>query len=349
MKIKNLFFQWLLKLPWKRNDSKRERFLIVSTTGLGDTLWGTPAIRALRQAHPHAYIAALTSTLGEEVLKGNPNLDEIFVVKEPAFLSLLFLYWKLRKREITTAYILHTSQRPILPFCRMIGASSIIGTKDIHKGLDFILTKTFKQKPVHEIVRRFEIVGISADPSMEITLTPKEEEEAAKVLKEIPSYVSIVGLHPGAKDQFKQWPPELFTLLGRRLKDHFGCQIIVTGNSFEKELVEKIASQIEGAKSIAGDLSVRSLAALIRKMHLFISNDTGPMHLACAVKTPVVALFAPTDPRLCGPFHASKSAVVQKMRTCTPCLRKKCREPFCLLQISPEEVYQTALKVYYGT
>ncbi len=345
MKLKNLFFEWLLKFPWRQNDSKRERFLIVSTTGLGDTLWGTPAIRALRQKHPHAYIAALTSPLGKEVLQGNPHIDEIFVVKKPTLVSLLRLYRPLKKREISKAFIFHTSQRPILPFCRIIGASTIIGTAGINKGLDFILTTPLPSKPMHEIARRFDIAGSHGDPSMELITAP---EEISPILAKIPPYVPIIGLHGGAKDKFKQWPPELFGEVGRRLKDHLGAQIIVTGGTHEKKLVSYISSLIEGSIPVSGHLSVQGLAALICKMNVFVSNDTGPMHVAFAVKTPTVALFAPTDHNLCGPYHVSKSTIIQKMRTCTPCLRKKCRQPFCMLQISPEEVYQETLKLYYG-
>src|SRR5476651_2674765 len=79
-----------------------ERFLIVSTTGLGDTLWGTPAIRALRESYPNAYISVLTTPLGKQVLQGNPHIDEIFVAKEPPLLSLIKLFPTLVQRKIAT-------------------------------------------------------------------------------------------------------------------------------------------------------------------------------------------------------------------------------------------------------
>ena len=158
----------------------------------------------------------------------------------------------------------------------------------------------------------------------------------------------MVGLHPGAKDKFKQWPMENFAALGNLLKDHLGCQIIVTGNASEKKLVETIASKIKGAIAVGGELSLRPLASLISRMSLMISNDTGPMHVAFAMQTPTVALFVPTDPELCGPYFATRVKVVAKRLTCSPCLKKKCQEPFCLLQIGVQEVYESALNLFYN-
>src|SRR3972149_8547150 len=92
-----------------------KRFLVISTTGLGDTLWATPAIKALRETYPSAYIAVLTSPPGKEVLALNRRIDELFVVKNPPLFFLVPLYFALPKRGITTTLIFHTSPRPLLP------------------------------------------------------------------------------------------------------------------------------------------------------------------------------------------------------------------------------------------
>jgi len=336
LNLKNFIFKIFTPRPRPKKE-RRDRFLIVSTTGLGDTLWATPAIRALRQKHPSAYIAVLTSPLGAEVLKNNPHITETFIVRSPALWSLLALYRSLKKREIDTVLLFHASQRPVFPFCAWLRPSAMAGTKGQNKGLDFLLTEALEAKPIHEIVRRLEIVGLpDADRSMELFI-----QDAPPALSlEGP----IIGLHPGAKDKFKQWPPSHFIQIGRRLQARYGASIVVTGSGAEKELVEAIAGQIPGAAAVTEGLSVHSLGALIKKMKLLISNDTGPMHIACAVGTPVVAPFAPTDARLCGPL-ASWGKAIQKPKTCTPCLRKKCRDPFCMRQISVNEVFEEAVKL----
>ena len=172
---------------------------------------------------------------------------------------------------------------------------------------------------------------------MEIFLTEDENEAA---LRYLPNTHLIIGMHPGSKDKYKQWDPKHFVELGRKLAKEKGATLMITGDKGESPLAEQIASSIPGAISVSGKLPVRVTAALIEKFDLFVTNDTGPMHIAFAMGTPTLAIFSPTDPNLCGPYQISHGGVFQKPRTCTPCIRKKCRSPFCMEQISPDEVYE---------
>ncbi|HUD00722.1 MAG TPA: glycosyltransferase family 9 protein [Rhabdochlamydiaceae bacterium] len=344
MNIKNFLIKFFIAFakPFIRTNTG-DRFLIVSTTGLGDTLWGTPAIRALRETYPAAYIGVITSSMGKQVLQSSPHIDEIFVVKEPPLFSLFKLLPTLIKRKIAKILIFHISQRPMLPFCTLLGAGRIIGTEKINKDLDFLLTDKLETKRIHEIERRLQIVEAAGAKSvskhMEFFPSPEDHQKASALL---PSGL-VIGLHPGAKDKFKQWPPSHFITLGRRLKEKLGCQIVVTGTPAEKSLVEEIVNSIEGAVGIYEGVSIPTFAALIGKLSLYITNDTGPLHIACATTTPTIALFTPTDPVLCGPYFAPHVLVLQKKPTCFPCLRKKCNDPFCMLQISTDEVMGAAL------
>ena len=119
-----------------------------------------------------------------------------------------------------------------------------------------------------------------------------------------------------------------------------GAKILITGDPSEKILADEIAAHIPGAISLAGKLPVRITAALIEKLDLFITNDTGPMHIAFAMGTPTLALFSPTDPTLCGPYKINHGIVIQKPKTCIPCIRKSCVSPFCMEQIDPQTVYE---------
>ena len=332
---------------------KPQSFLIVSTTGLGDTLWATPAIRALRQTYPESLISILTSPLGYQVLEHNKNIDEFFVLNSSNLFSLLRYLPALKKRSFDAILFFHASQRFVLPLCALLEAPQIIGTSEINKDLDFLLTKSLNNRHEHEITRRLEIakeVGVRVgDYSLEMT-TGKEELLIIQRLLErhgIPSHIPLVGFHPGAKNTFKQWPPECFIEVGKRLTQHLGCQILVTGDHSEALLILDIASKIPGAIPIAGELNLPSFTALLKKMMVFITNDTGPMHLAFAANTPTVAIFGATDPNKCGPFHVKNATVIATQKTCFPCLKKECAEPFCLLQISPEAVYDAALCACY--
>lgn len=347
MKFKNFLIKFFITFakPFIRKN-QGERFLIASTTGLGDTLWGTPAIRALREAHPNAYIGVLTTALGKQVLQNNPHINEFFVVQNPPFFSLLQLFPKLIQRKIATVLVFHISQRPILPFCALIGAGRIIGSEKINKDLDFLLTDRLETQQIHEIDRRLNVVeaatGIKTNStSMEFFPAAEDHQKAEALLP--PGLV--IGLHPGAKDRFKQWPPSHFITIGNKLKEELGCTIVVTGTPAEKSLVQQVTQSIEGAIGIYEGLSIAALGALISRLSLYITNDTGPLHIACATQTPTIALFTPTDPTLCGPYYAPHVSVVQKKPTCFPCIKKKCGDPFCMLQISPSEVIDQALHI----
>ncbi|MCP5506602.1 MAG: glycosyltransferase family 9 protein [Chlamydiales bacterium] len=338
--MKNTLWKLLLKFGPKRTFARtgKPHLLIVSTTGLGDSLWGTPALKALRKQFPQGYIALLTSPIGEQLYRNNPNLDEIFVLKNRSLLSAFKLLPKLRMREFDTAYIFHTSQRPILPLVTLAGPSTIIGTQGINKGLDFLLTSSFPLSHQHEIERRLELVDAKGeDPKMELFLTEEENQASLSLLPDLPL---VIGMHPGAKDKFKQWNPKYFIELGRKLVNEKGAKILVTGDPSEKVLADEIASHIPGATSLAGKLPVRVTAALIEKLDLYITNDTGPMHLSFAMGTPTFALFSPTDPTLCGPYQINHGMIIQKPKSCTPCIRKLCASPFCMEQISPQTVYE---------
>ncbi|MGH2612631.1 MAG: glycosyltransferase family 9 protein, partial [Rhabdochlamydiaceae bacterium] len=317
-----------------------DHFLIVSTTGLGDTLLATPAIRALRETYPKAYIGCLTSFLGAEVLKDNPYLNELFVFNKVS--SLLKLYFQLKKRKIGTALLFHTSQRAILPLCAVIGTSQRIGTAGLQKGLDSLLTQPIPWAFSHEIERRLEIVRAAGAIPQTYELDFIIEETHRKAAKELIPEGFVVGLHPGAKDRFKQWPPSHFVKVAKKLQQELQCAIVVTGSSTERQLVEALCAEIGQAQAIIEPLKV--MAAVLEKLTLFITNDTGPLHLALSMNTPTIALFVPTNPAICGPYHNASAKVIQASPTCSPCLKKKCHDPFCMRQIGPDVVIQAALE-----
>ncbi len=323
--------------------------MIASTTGLGDTLWATPAIRAVKTTYPKCHLSVLTSPIGSEVLKHNPYIDETIIAADPLLPKTPKLIHSLKKNPFDTVLIFHTSQRLALPICRFAKPKMIVGTKGINKGLDTLLTTQIQPYHEHEITRRLRItqeIGVRADSEqLEWTISPDETLLANAFLSDYKK--PLVGLHPGAKDQFKQWPKEHFIQLGKALARD-GFQVLVTGNHTEKPLAGAIASQIPGAKSIAGLLPLRNFAAALSKFDLFITNDTGPMHISFALGVKTVALFGPTDPTLCGPHHAQNCLIFSKPRTCNPCLKKSCRDPFCMKQFGPSQILADVKRLYMG-
>ncbi len=330
-----LFFRTKEKdLPPPKNP---KNILIVSTTGLGDTLWATPAIASLKESHPDAKIFVLTSPLGNQVLNNNPHIEKCFVFDKPYFFSFFRCRSQLKKRSFDCIFIFHSSQRLVFPLCASLNTDHLIGTTKINKGLDFLFTKLYPSKPIHEAQRRLELVsflGASEEPRS-LKFYIKNPKNTSQDLEK-----SSILLHPGAKDRYKCWPISCFTDVASQLLKK-GFRIFLSGTPEEQDLIEMIQQKVPEA-TILKKGSIDYFAKQISQMDLVITNDTGPMHMATALDVPVITLFAPTNPELCGPFHAKKAIVLQGNRTCTPCLKRKCREPFCLLQTSPSQVLEQA-------
>lgn len=346
------YFQLIKK---SSGNASRSKFLVISSTGVGDTLWGTLAIQALKKTYPQSYLGVLVSPLGFQALQNNPNIDEYFIFRRglSGFFSWPFLMGKLKKRRIETAFIFHSSDRVLWPMCYFAGPSAIIGFAGENKGLDFILTKTFPNIPdVHGVAKRLKLVqavGIQAPQGrINFFLTGQDREMADRFLEKygIDPHLPIIGIHPGAQKPFKCWPAKNFIAVGNGLQSKLCGRIIITGDEQEKELAQEIANQVKNSVSAAGKLSLRGTAALIEKMKVFITNDTGPMHIAFALNTPTVALFSPTDSKICGPYGNGQSIVIEKPKTCSPCIGKNCKNPICMEQITPEEVIAAAERLW---
>ncbi len=332
----------------KTSKSQPSRFLIVSTTGIGDTLWGTPAIRALKETYPDSYIGLLTTSTGAELLKGNPYIDSFFIFRRGLRLfSLLNLLKKLRRQRFDMAFIFHASDRVILPLIFYTG-SQIIGIIGQNKGLDFVLSRAIRQEDIHAVNMRLRLVkeagARTSRPTLDLYLTRQDREDASRFLRVLGcnSDRLTIGLHPGAQKPFKCWPAERFIETGNWLVRDRDCRVIITGNMEERALCKYIASRVKGAISIAGRATLRETAAIIEGMKLFITNDTGPMHIAFALRTPTVALFCPTEPKLCGPVDTDKAVIIKKPLTCDPCKGKNCLNPLCMNQITVQEVLEAA-------
>lgn len=326
------FGKWLIP---KHKD--KNQILVVATTALGDTLWATPVLQNIKEQNPHSYLGVLTSPIGKEILKNNPYVDKLFVMEEPLSKHFFKLRKELYKHEFDTVLLLHASQRLTLPLVSLIGASRILGTAGINKGLDSLLTHKLPNHQQHEITRRLQIAeAIGINPAVETLSIFLTDQEFLP-----PRKGKWIAMHPGSKDSFKRWPIDNFIRLGKLIKENHHCEILITGTQSEREMMKKIAENIPGAHLDEPNRSLREFAALLNQMDLLISNDTGPVHLACALNRPVVAIYASTDPKVCGPHKAENATVVSRRAACDPCLKRKCRLPFCFMQISPEEVYDS--------
>lgn len=357
-RLKNRLIEWLISAfhPRKKNafDAKAPRILIVSTTALGDTLWATPALAAIKKRFPHSYLAFLCQKTGRDVLENQPLVDACFSFEEPLFFSFLSLLFQLRAKKFQAIFVFHSSQRLVFPLCALLNAEKIIGFRGKNKGLDLFFSHLVEREKVHEIENRanlLQVLGIDSEKKELLYFTTKEEERRVSLfLKEkgIDSKKPIVILHPGASDPYRRWPADSFADLGNRLKQQIDCHLLISGVGREKNLIDHLSSKIKGSIPLFPPLALRDFAALLKISDLLITNDTGPMHLSLAVKAKTLALFIPTNPKTTGPFHTSHGSVVSEKPPCTPCLQRKCKNPHCWEKIKVDVVFEKAKHILKG-
>jgi lipopolysaccharide heptosyltransferase II len=148
----------------------------------------------------------------------------------------------------------------------------------------------------------------------------------------------IVAINPVAKWETKLWSNQKFSELADRMIEKFNAQIIFTGSSGDREIVTEIISNMKHeSHDFSGLTSLRTLAALYKKIDFLVSTDTGPMHLSAALGTPVVALFGPTAPWRTGPFGPIHQVIRSDLK-CSPCFKRTCETKECMKQISVDQV-----------
>lgn len=206
--MKNFFLLLILRLfrlirkPHFHHELQK-KYLIVSTTALGDTIWATPAIQSLKESDPNCFIAVLTSSIGKEVLADNPLINQIFVLKKSAFLSFITLYSPMKKGYFHTAFIFHASQRSILPFCYFLHIPNIIGNSGMNKGLDLLLSQKIAKTNIHEVSRRLELIRPTSanitPKKLQFFFTEKDQHNMQTLLDKhnINNTTLLIALHPG--------------------------------------------------------------------------------------------------------------------------------------------------------
>lgn len=334
-----------LSLTKKHSSESPRNCLIISSTGVGDTIWSTPAIRELKRQYPGINLCVLTSRGGLQVLSNNPNINRIYLFQKgiSRYFSLL---GDIRRGAFDTVIFFHCTDRIIWLLAYLSGAGRIIGS-DIerhHKGMDFVMTDLVHMEPgahaIYErllLVRELNVRDSGTGPEFFIS-----DKERSAVSINISDDKFLVGFQPGSARRFQRWPEKNFVALGRMLKEAYkDLEIIITGSSKERALVDSIADQTGGI-SLAG-LSIRDTAVWMEKCRLFVSNNTGPMHISVAIGTPTIALCVAAGTESCIPYKELETfSSIEKPKPCERCESKSCEDPVCMEQISPEEVFDRA-------
>ena len=348
---------------WER----AERLLCVRLDSLGDLLMMTPAIRALRAGAPNRQITLLTSPAGAEVAGLIPEVDDVLVYEAPWVKSTPHrldrtvdqaLIRRLRASRFDAAVIFTTfSQSPLPAALLCLLAEIPLRLAHCHEQVYGLLTDRVpdpepEQGIRHEVRRQLDLVasvGVRTHDERLSLRVPHHVLVAAR------SHLHELGLmngqpwavlHPGSTAASRRYPPEQFAEVARCLVAEHGWQIVVTGGEDERNLVQEISARAAvPLHDLAGALGLGELAALIASAPVLITNNTGPSHIAAAVGTPVVCLYALTNPQHAPWMVASR--VLSQDVPCRWCYRSICPEGHqaCLRGVPSEAVVAAALEL----
>lgn len=336
-----LFYPFVCQKPL---DSTRiKKILIIRIDRIGDMVLSTSALRAVRETFPDAVIHVLAQEYTKDLIVANPNINKIVLFK---------------KDTIATDYDLALAIHPGLRenyIAFISGAKWRAGYTGWGGG--FFLTHKIRDdrstRVRHEVESTLEIAGLvgctTKNTDLEVSLTDSGEHFADGFVKQHigPDARMLIAVHPGSRQSYIRWTKEGFAETADRLIEEYHAAVVLIGSTSEKGLGADVASLMKGKPVIATDLSLTQLVSLIKRCSLFIGNSTGPMHIAAALKVPVVAIFGATNaldsPGEWGPWKV-KSAIVSKNLSCKDCHPTDCKTFDCMNLLTVDDVMEGVRK-----
>ena len=335
-----------------------KRILIRSTNWVGDAIITTPAIRAVRKNFPEAKISLLAKPWVAPIFYNNPYIDNILIYdaagKHRGLSGIPSLSKELRKEKFDLAILLQNAFEAAL-IAVLAGIPNRLGYNTDARSL--LLTHCICLKPALKRVHQIDYyLGILEGASLKsdgrhltLVVTDEERKHAEKILAKhgITGKDRLIGINPGAVfGSAKRWFPERYAALSVKLQEYSGAKIAIFGGPGEKALGHYI-SELMGNRCVnfCGKTSLREAVALIERCQLFITNDSGLMHVAAALDTPQIAIFGSTDHITTSP-GSPKSRIVRVPVPCSPCLKPDCPiDHRCMKNITVDMVYDAAVKL----
>jgi ADP-heptose:LPS heptosyltransferase len=367
------------------------RILVVKMAGIGDLLLATPAIRALRESYPQARIDLLVTPDSAGLLNGWDAINTVIVLDKYLFddprqivrnpqtlLKLKTLLKTLHNGHYDAVLLLH---HLTLPFGRLkhqalmraTGARWRVGLDNGHGWFLNVRVPDAGFGAMHEAEYALAVAAAigatTQDRTLYLPLTAEQRQQARQLIntesvEATPTETihPIIAMHPGSGGYSlaRRWPAERFAQLADTLYHDYGGQLLLIGGPEEAELHQRVMDAMTSAmpvRSLAGKGSIKVAAAVIEQADIFIGNDAGPMHLAAAVGTPVVAIFSLSNHKAWGPYTggaAGRQAYVVRLNLpCMPCFYRGhelgtpegCSTRDCIMQLGVAPVLAAARKV----
>jgi len=321
------------------------RICLRATNWIGDAVMTTPAMAALRSSFPDAEIVVVANPLVAELFRSHPYCDRVIVYDKKGAHRGLRGLWRfcgtLRRERFDLAVLLQNAFEAAL-MAALAGIPLRAGYGSDGRGL--LLTHAVAvgeaQRRLHHTryyLQMLEALGIAGgDGALRLACTEEELARARALL----GSADVVVINPGAAyGSAKRWLPERFAEVGNRLHAEFGVRVVLTGGPGETEIGDDIAAAMRVAPlNLIGKTSVREMMAVLSLCRLVVTNDSGPMHVAAAFGTPIIAVFGSTDHSTTSPL-ADTCRIIRKEVDCAPCLLRQCpTDHRCMEAIGVEDV-----------
>lgn len=328
------------------------RILFVKPSSLGDVVHAMPALAALRRRFPRASITWLVKRQWAGIVERVEGIDAICAV-EPGLAGWLAQVPRLRAQGFDLAVDLQGLFRSGA-MAWLSGCKTRIGFANAREGSPCFYTQTVPvPTPDMHAVDRYLLVtaalGASTQGEPEFLFRPLHEDRSlvADLLSRqgLPADTSWIAMNVSARWATKRWPRESFAAVADRLQQEGVGRVVLIGGPDERADTEAVKQLMRTAPAdLTGQTSTGLLPALLQAASLLITNDSGPMHVAAAVGTPIVALFGPTSPLRTGPYGRAHLALTGGV-ACSPCFSRHCRNRVrleCLTSLSPDLVVEAA-------
>jgi heptosyltransferase I len=321
------------------------RFLLVRLGSMGDVIHAIPAASALRDTFPDARIDWLVEPRWARLLEGNPDLNEVITVDRKSAGGIVTTVRKLRAAKYSCAIDFQALYKSaLLAFAS--GAPRRIGFQSSYarEGLaSYFYTDRLNPRGAHKVEHNLTLAEAAGArkplPRFPLAVCPADEERVARELADHKLGEFFV-LNPGGGWRSKCWPAERYGELHRNLAERYGWRGVVTFGPGEGSLARRVVETAGDPPPAPIALDLGPLMSLMRRAKFVVSADTGPLHLAAALGTPVVGLFGPTDPSRNGPYSSDslRDIVLRNPRDCETTYRRGKTYSPAMLSITVEQV-----------